>query len=106
VVDEKLQARLEPVARDVVEMKRRQKTTERAAEEECRIAARGEIEHTAQRTAALGEWDVSRHREFGRSSILFGYSRFVQVAEFIRSVFIHKSPDVEALQALLGDVSS
>ena len=55
-----------PVARDVVEMKRRQKTADRAAEEKCRIAVCGEIEHTAQRTAALGEWDVSRHREFGR----------------------------------------
>jgi hypothetical protein len=60
VVDEVLQARLEPRARHLMEMKNGQRG-DRSAEEERRIATRREIEQSAHGAAAFRERD-SRHR--------------------------------------------
>ena len=61
VLDEIPQPRLEPLARFVMEVEHGQLAADRTAEQERRVPERGEIEQSADRAAALGEWHSVCH---------------------------------------------
>jgi hypothetical protein len=71
VLGKVLQARLEPLARDLVKMKYRQHPAERAAEEKCGVTPGRKIQQPAQRATALGERHSGSHED-SDGSILLG----------------------------------